>query len=116
MLFRSKFLDNGLIDLINEDQLSLALQNVTGKYSLEGIEEGAKVGSEEATYYGPNWDPADLQNIAYNITTVYGKSKQELIDRIEELYNKELAELEGTTKTETTSPFAELINKISCDI
>ncbi len=70
--------------------------------SLKAIEEGAKIGSEEATYFGPNYDPSDVTSIVENITTIYGKTKQELIDKINAKYDAELATL-GTTDAKANS-------------
>lgn len=69
------------------------------QYSIDNINR-AFIG--EATYFGPNWNPSDLATIVENIETVYAESKQEAIDKINKLYAKELAALEGTEATETT--------------
>jgi hypothetical protein len=45
----------------------------------------------EATYFGPNWNPNDLATIVENTQTVYASTKEEAIEKINELYAKEQA-------------------------
>ena len=52
----------------------------------------------EATYFGPNWNPNDLATIVENIQTVYASTKEEAIEKINELYAKEQA-ASGITDT-----------------
>ena len=76
------------------------------QYSIDEINR-AFIG--EATYFGPNWNPSDLATIVENTETVYAESKQEAIDKINKLYAKELAALEGTTEL-TDKEYNDFIN------
>jgi hypothetical protein len=57
----------------------------------------------EATYFGPNWNPNNLATIVENTQTVYASTKEEAIEKINELYAKE---------QDTSSDLAKVSEKI----
>ena len=63
------------------------------QYSIDEVNRAFR---GEGTYFGPNWDPNNPASIFENIETVYGNTKEEVIDKLEKLYAKEKSGIQTT--------------------
>jgi hypothetical protein len=78
------------------------------QYSIKEVNDNTFNG--EGTYFGPNWDPNDMASIVENTQSVYGDTKEEVIDKLNQLYAKESAAL-GTSTTSDIEAKREAIEK-----